>query len=336
MKKRSDGRYVKVITDKKSGKRLSFYGYSEREVNRKILDYTGKAESGRTFAEVADEWWGEAYERAANQSVKVYKAALARLEGDAMWDRSIADVTPRMILRFLERLAAGGFSQKTISNHKCVINQIFKRAVVSGDVQYNPCTSVQLPNCKKAEHRAAASKEDEAKVLASHDVWLFPTIALLTGMRKGEILALQWKDIDFSKKTINVCKSVEHVGDKPNLKAPKTKKGVRKVPLLKALEEILCEKKGKPTEFIISDTGKAPLTKRRYDTCWRHYVAETGIECTAHQLRHSFATIAIEKNLDPKSLQEILGHAQIGTTLDIYTDFREKSLEKARNLLDEA
>lgn len=335
MKKRADGRYVKVITDKRSGKRLSFYGYSEREVNRKILDYTGKAESGRTFAEVADEWWGETYERAANQSVKVYKAVLARLEKDAMWDTLIQDVTPRMVLRFLDRLASGGLSQKTISNHKCVINQIFKRAVVSGDVQYNPCSSVQLPNCKKAERRAAASKEDEAKVLVSHDIWIFPTIALLTGMRKGEILALQWRDVDFGKKTINVYKSVEHVGDKASLKSPKTKKGVRKVPLLKALEEILREREGKPREYIVSDTGKAPLTKRRYDTCWRHYVAETGIECTAHQLRHSFATIAIEKNLDPKSLQEILGHAQIGTTLDIYTDFREKSLEKARNLLDE-
>ena len=64
--KRSDGRLVRKITDERSGKCIYFYGSTEREINRKILDYTRKAELGRTFAEVADAWWSETYDTLIN------------------------------------------------------------------------------------------------------------------------------------------------------------------------------------------------------------------------------------------------------------------------------
>ena len=78
MKKRADGRYVKVITDPKTKKRISFYGNTVRELNQKLLSYERKQSDGKTFGEVADEWWSEHYDTLAHQSLRGYKPALAR------------------------------------------------------------------------------------------------------------------------------------------------------------------------------------------------------------------------------------------------------------------
>jgi integrase len=159
----------------------------------------------------------------------------------------------------------------------------------------------------------------------------------MTGMRKGEILALQWKDIDFDEDVIHVTKSVGHQGDRPFIKEPKTEAGTRIVPLLADLKEFLLTfKKRRADHYIISDDGKTPLTNRRYLTLSKHFKEQTGVECTAHQLRHSFATIAFENDVDAKSIQEIIGHKQLSTTMDIYADFREQSVKKAAEKLNKS
>ena len=166
-------------------------------------------------------------------------------------------------------------------------------------------------------------------------VWLLPFFALCTGMRKGELLALQWKDVHIAEGYIEVTKSVYHVGDRPEIKLPKTAAGVRTVPILAPLKKRLLEiKQGALNDYIFSDTGKTPLTDRRYTTLYSRFQKETGVTCTAHQLRHSFATIAFECGVPVKSIQEILGHKQLSTTMDIYTDFRKSSIDEAASLLN--
>lgn len=334
MKKRSDGRFRKSITDS-NGKRIYFYGSSEREINKKILEYEKKLISGRSFSEVANEWWEDAEPRLAPQSMSAYKPSL-RSAIEEFGSCPIKDITPKDIARYMRNLAAQDYSQKTISNRRIVINKIFNHAILEGDIQYNPCTAIPLPKGLSKEQRSAATTTDEEKIKSSNHPWLFPLIAIYSGLRKGEILALTWSDIDFDRDFIHVTKSVAHDGDKPYIKTPKTEAGTRIVPLLLPLRERLLSVKGKPTDYIISDTGKAPLTKRRFDTLYKYYKAEVGIIATAHQLRHSFATVAIENGVDMKSVSEILGHKQISTTLDIYTDFRRTALEKSRSALNSA
>ena len=333
--KRTDGRYVKTIIDQRTGKRLYFYASSERELTQKILDYTVTAEEGRTFAKVADEWWGDAYERLAVQSARSYKNALSKAL-EHFGKTRIKDITPRNISAYLASFVREGYSQKTIAKQKLVVNLIFEHATLEGDVPYNPCSSVKLPDAKKKERRPAASADDEQIIQERTDLWLFPLTAIMTGMRKGEILALQWKDINFKKNIISVTKSVYHEGDRPHVKAPKTKAGHRIVPLLPKLKQVLEPLKSSQDDFIFSDDGKKPLTNRRYITLYNNYKNESGISCTAHQLRHSFATIAFENNVPVKSVQEILGHKQLSTTMDIYTDFRKNALDQASELLANA
>lgn len=335
MKKRSDGRYVKVITDPDTHKRISFYGASAREVNQKLLNYERKKQNGATFGEIADKWWEETEPNLASQSLSCYRPALNRAKKQ-FGNQFVKDITPREVSKYMSSLAAQRYAQKTLSNQLTVINQIFNLAIIDNEIQYNPCAAIEIPKSAPKSHRPAASLSDEQKIKESDHPWLFPAIAIYSGLRKGEILALQWKDIDFKGEYISVTKSVAHEGDKPYLKEPKTEAGHRIVPLLIPLKEKLLSARGKPNDFIISDTGKTPLTKRRFETLYSHYKVEVGITATAHQLRHSFATVAIENGVDMKSVSEILGHKQISTTLDIYTDFRKAAIERSRSALNTA
>lgn len=332
--KRPDGRLVKTITDPRTGKRKYFYGTTEREINRKIMEYSTRIEEGRPFEEVANEWWDSVKDNLAVQTVKVYRPALYRAI-EEFKEESISQIKPKDINALLQKMARKDFALKTVMNQRTVLNQIFTHAVLESDIELNPCTAVQTPKNLKKTRRSAADKTEEEKIKETRDIWAFPYIALMTGMRKGEILALQWKDIDFDNNIINVTKSVAHKGDRPFVTKTKTEAGERIVPLLDDLKEFLLKQPNrKANNYIISDTGESPLTNRRYLTLSRNYNEQAGVTCTAHQLRHSFATIAFEKGVDPKSLQMIIGHKQLSTTMDIYTDFRQKAIQNVAEKLN--
>ena len=335
MKKRADGRYVKVITDPKTHKRISFYGNTVREVNQKLLEYERKQENGKTFEEAADEWWEETENSLASQTVGGYKVALRRATEHFRGDY-LTDIAPRHIQAFLKALAAQQFATKTISNHFIVVKQIFDYSVVSGYIDHSPCISIKLPKGSGRTTRDPATLEDEQRIIESDHPWLFPLVALLTGLRRGEILALQWKDIDFEENTIEVTKSVEFIHNRPYIKCPKTENGYRTVPLIDLLKDRLVPSVTKPHHFIFSDDGgKSPLCKQRFADIYNKYAKDVGITCTAHQLRHSYATIAVEEDVNPKDLQNALGHANISTTMNIYAAARKRSVEKVAAKLNE-
>lgn len=329
MKKRADGRYRKVVDGK------AFYGDSEREVYKKILEYTEKKERGGTFGEIADKWWTDVYDNLASQTLRGYKPAYARALSE-LGDTYVKDITPRDMSAIFKRMAIEGYSKKTISNQRIIYNQILDYAVVNGDIQFNPCASVKIPTtAKKSIVIKPASNEDEHKILTSDHKWTFPIFALLSGLRKQEILALQWKDIDFEEDIISVTKAVEHVGQTPHIKSTKTESGVREVPLLNILKDRLLSERGDPDAYIFSHSGgKTPLTENQFERAYKKYCTEVGITCSSRQLRHSYATVAVEEDIAPKDLQNALGHADITTTMNVYAAARKKSIEKVANKLN--
>lgn len=335
MKKRSDGRYRKTIKDPRTGKTVYFYGESEREVYKKILEYTTKAEKGRTFAEVADEWWNDAYEKISPNSVKGYKPALRRAV-EHFGNMRVSDITTRDVALWLRKLGNSGYAGKTVNNHKIIVSRIMQTALIDGEIPFNPTSQAEAPRGLTKNKRLPASEADEAIIRKTADVWLFPYAALMTGMRKGELLALQWRDINFEKDEISVTKSVYYDGDTPKIKTPKTASGVRVVMLLSGLKEELLKRRGKPDEYIFSENGgKTPYKEMRYDRLMKKYQAETGVSCTAHQLRKTYATIAAAANVDVKVLQSLMGHSDIRTTLDIYASVRDEAWSKARGIMEE-
>lgn len=330
--KRADGRKVKTVTI--GGKKHYFYGNTEREINEKILRFREEVKNGRALSAIASEWWEMREPELAVQTAQSYRPAI-RDAVDRFGPVPVSQITPQDVAAYLYVLQTRGYAAKTLSNRRLVLSLIFAHAMYKGETQSNPVALVPVPkDAKKKGHREAATPEDERRVRENPAPdFPAPFIAINTGMRLGEILALTWADVDFSRGVIRVSKSVAHdESGRPVVKAPKTESGNRLVPLLGALSDFLRQIKGKPGEYVCGDISTS--NKMSFQRKFKKYQEQIGITCTMHQLRHSFATVAFEAGLQPADVQHILGHAQISTTMDIYTDWRQASLQRAAQALE--
>ncbi len=334
---RSDGRLVRTITDPRTGKRKYFYGKTEREINKKIMEYTSKIEKGRSFSEVADEWLPIALEGLSPNTLHGYKVPAKRAK-EYFGDTPIRDITARDVQTFISAFAGKGeaaMAQKTVINQLMIVGLIFKHGIVEGDCDNNPAASVTIPKGLKATKRTSADRSDEEIIKSNPDLWLFPFFILYTGLRLGEALALTGEDIDLKNRTITVSKSAYFESNKTLIKDPKTEAGKRIVPILEPLVPYMPKLKKNEYLFHLAQDKERPITYSQYSKRLNRYKKETGTTFTAHQLRHSFATILYECGIDAKTAQHLLGHAQISTTLDIYTDFRKKAEQEAIKKLNE-
>ena len=159
---------------------------------------------------------------------------------------------------------------------------------------------------------------------------LFLLLPIYTGMRRSEVLGLRWTDVDFRLKQIRVQRGVTFAGNQPVIGPPKSKAGYRFIPLLPELDAAL-RSYNHECEYIIG--GDRPITEQAYQRTWERINRTINLHgATAHVFRHTFATIAAPY-LDIKTLQTIMGHADIETTLDRYTHAQEERIRAAGELL---
>lgn len=322
MLKRSDGRWQDQIT-LPNGKRKYFYGRTKQEVNRKLREYREAEAAGKTFQTVADEWWSAHEPTLAPNTTKGYRPALARARL-RFGTTDIAAIRPPDVNRFLlDFIREEHAAQKTAKTQLMVCNLIFKYAVANGYIDANPARDLSVPRGLEHNPRDLPSDEDIATIEASTDLpfGMFAYWILYTGCRRGELLALRWEDVDLEARTVHITKSVYYLANTPQLKAPKSKAGTRTVALPDALYNRITPGKG----YLFPDeaTGKL-MTNGHFQTLWKHYVKETGITCTPHQIRHAYATMLYDCGIGTKDAQNLLGHAYASTTQDIYTHIRAK------------
>lgn len=323
--RRSDGLLETTRTDKRTGKRVHFYGHTDREIDQQIMDYANRVERGRDFSEVAEEWEEAHFPTLAPNTLRGYRPAYKRAV-EHFGDTPIRRIRPQDVKSFINEFARGGRAKKTVTTQLQIISMICSYGVESGDLDFSPCDHISVPKNLSKGRREAASTEDEKRVKANPNVWLLPYLLLYTGLRKGEALALTFEDFNFKAKTINVSKSVYYSETtEPKIKLPKTAAGIRSVPILEPLLKQLPRRwKG----YLFSDDGgKTPLTEYQYQLRWRDYTEKTGVTATAHQLRHSYATMLFECGIEVKDAQDLLGHSTAAMTQDIYTHLRDKRKE---------
>ena len=329
---RPDGLHETIRTI--NGKRKAFRGRTDAEVDRKILEYKGEIENGRPFKAVAEEWEKEHFPTLAPNSLRNYRPAYKRAVKE-FGEISIKSIKPQDIKGFILDFANKGIAKKTANTQLLILNQICSYAVVNGDLDNNPCAYISVPKTLSKERREAASPEDEKRVKESSDIWLLPYLILYTGLRKGEALALQGRDINKKERTIPITKSVYHVDNKPYIKRPKTEAGNRIVPILDPLIDKIPNIPDDCYLFSL-DGGKTPLTEWEYNKLWKEFSRKTGITATAHQLRHSYATMLFECGIDVKDAQDLLGHSTAAMTQDIYTHLRDSRRKDTAAKLNQA
>lgn len=221
-------------------------------------------------------------------------------------------------------------SDKTARTQLMVVNLIFRYAVQAGDVDMNSARDLEVPRNLKKDHRDIASDDDIKIVKASWDApfGAFAYWCLYTGLRRNELLALSWDDVDMDKRVIHVTKSCyRDVDGKTKVKAPKTVSGIRDVPIPNKLYEKLT-----PGTGLVFPAGDGYMSHGVFKNLWRRYSEATGVTCTPHQLRHAYATMLYEAGdkVSMEDAQYLLGHANLQTTADIYTHIRETKAEKIK------
>lgn len=334
MYKRPDGLYEKKITI--DGKRVVFRAKTQREVMQKIAAYQERAASGPTFAEVAGEWWAYKEQRLSPNTVSGYHVACQRAV-ERFSNMRMNDITATQIRGWLDWLGSRGYARKTVANHLIVVTAICSWACENHNTPANPATLVHVPDGLTKNRRTMPTQEeiDAIKALADTPDGRFFYFLMYTGLRLGEALALQWQDIDAIAGVIHVRRSLYWAGKNQGaFKEPKTEAGKRDVIYLDRLREVMEPQRKAPEDFVLG--GENPLTKQAYYCLLERFQKKAGIGCTPHQLRHAFATLCFEAGIPEKTAQGLLGHAQLSTTADIYTELRDKKRMEAAAALNAA
>lgn len=316
---RKDGLYMGYWHDEKK-KRHAIYGRDPESLYNRIQEKEKHAPAPLTFEQAAAEWEAKHRERIGHNTAETYKAPLRRIL-DRYADMNAVEVTAQSVQALLADLGKQGFSRRSVQMHRDILNMIFNNAIVEGKLSFNPCSAVSMPRNLPAKKREMPDDAAIEAVKKSVNVpfGLFAYFCLYSGLRRGELLALRYEDINREKCEICVNKAIEFVGNNPHVKSPKTAAGVRVVPLLAPLAAVLPKnEKG----LVFGNEDGSHLTKMQYRKRWLRYCEAIGHDITAHQLRHGYATILYEAGITDKDAQELLGHSSITVTRDIYTHIR--------------
>lgn len=238
----------------------------------------------------------------------------------------------------------GGLSAKTMSDILVIIKESFKYAQGSG--VFTICCFDRIA-FKKSSHEMRVLSVSEQKRLIDvlfNDIDKYKLgvfICLYTGIRIGELCALQWKNISFSEKTLKVERTMQRLQcEDPNalyktriiVTEPKSNAALRTIPLPDFLLETIMPFVGSPNTYILSGECKSVIEPRTMQNRFKGYLDEGKIEdANFHSLRHTFATRCVEAGFDVKTLSEILGHSSVKITLDRYV---HSSMELKRNNME--
>ena len=321
---RADGRYMGYWHEK-TGKRHAIYDRDPEKLYHKIQDKENEVAPPLTFEAAADSWEKTHWGRISAKTAETYTAPLRRIK-DNFRHMDAAEITAQGVQAFLSVLGKRGFSRRSVQMHRDIISMIFDNAIMENGLTFNPCTAVSVPRNLPAKKRELPDDDAIRAVKAGvgHPFGLFALICLYSGLRRGEVLALRYEDIDRDNKLIHVTRAVEYASNTPTIKPPKTAAGVRDVVLLDPLAAAIPED---GTGLIFPRDDGKPLTKTQFRKRWAAYCKAIGHEITAHQLRHGYATILYEAGVPDKDAQELLGHSSIAVTRDVYTHIRQSQKE---------
>lgn len=305
-----------------------------------------------SFTQAALSWKTKHFESISYNTAKCYLPPYQRAV-EFFADTPIKQIRPAHVKAFIGQFERRGLSHRTVKLQLLVLSMIFRWAVIDGLIEQNPAEYVSIS--KNLPKRERTLPPDDYIALVKNSLnapfGLLGFALLYTGCRIGELLALQYRDIDRDAKVIHVTKSVYYVNNMPMIKKPKSKSGMRDIILLDILaQHIPC---GKPDDYLFPDENGNLMTHSYFRHSWNRYCRDLGVSrvytytdklghkhskiaplMTPHQLRHCFATLLYEAEIDEKIAQSLLGHSSISITKDVYTHIRQNQKQKYADILN--
>ena len=362
IRKRKDGRWEGRYIKGRDSHGKAQYGYVFRksykevkeELQRQRINISAsQACTGRElpFEMLLHQWLASAKHYLKQSTYSHYQFVLERhllptlgpLASGAL-DQKVIDSFLRDKLENGRLDGRGGLSPKTVRDLAAVVKTAIRYGVENGWIA-DPHLRIRLPRCRETERRILSGQEQQRleqyllSVSSSYSLGIL--LCLYSGLRLGELCALQWRDLDLQNGVIHVRRTIlriktpkiqPHPSDKKtelHVDTPKSAASRREIPLAPFLLPLLAPLKAMAEEDAYFLTGKqnVPMEPRRYQNIFQKYLSCCGIaSINFHSLRHSFASRCLLSGFDLKTLSEILGHSSPSITINqyVHTSMEEK------------
>lgn len=359
-KKREDKRYEKKITVGRnfdgSLNRISVYAATQKELESKVAEIKVQIEQGiylssdtALFGKIAENWI-EHFKPTISEKMRLRYKGIIKGKLQPLAEMRVRDLRPMHLQVIINEMAKDGYAQKSMQMVKQTASQVLDLAMQNDLVYRNVFEKIKVPHVD-AEERQPITEEQRELILNTwegHRMGVPALIMLYCGLRRGELLALLWTDIDFKAKTLSVSKAADMPTNATTVKKPKTKAGTRIVPIPDAIMPALLKARREAISMYVCPAMRTGdiMSAQAYTEAWSSYMHylnlcaggrdkvrtknENGKVCfipavqamepfTAHQLRHSYATMLYDADVDVKTAQKLLGHADFSVTMKIYT-----------------
>jgi integrase len=309
-----------------------------------------RAPSPMTFSEAAEQWLsgmragsirtrsGDLYKPSA---IRSYEQIVRGPQGGGggllreLGSIKLSEMSIDHVQDFADRLLASGAQPSTIRNAIMPVRVICRWRY--REVAVNPTTGLRLPAVRSGRDRIASPQEAEQLLAALHaaDRGLWAT-ALYAGLRRGELMALRWQDVDLSQGVLSVARAWDP--KEGEMIMPKSQAGHRRVPIAGALRGFLAPMKlassTDPDELVFG-VARQPFSASSVGERAKRAWKLAGLDpINLHECRHTFASLMIAAGVNAKALSTFMGHANISITLDRYGHLMPGAEDEAAGLMD--
>lgn len=347
---------MKAEKDKKTGKWLIQYRYTDwqgkrrkstkrgfatkREAEEWLRNFliTQKADFDMKFEDFWKMYCADMETRLREHTMRTKKYIVELKILPYFGNKRVNDITAADIRQWQNELIKMGYSPtylKTINNQ---LSAIFNYAVRYYDLKSNPCEKAGSMGKSKAEEMDFWTGEEFRKFIDSVMNKRLSYMAFMTlywtGMRLGELLALNPKDVDLKKRTISITKSYQRLGKKDVITPPKTPKSRRVITIPEFLAADIKDYMDSLYD-LQEDDRLFPITKYYLEHEMQRGIKESGVKrIRVHDLRHSHASMLIELGFSPLEIANRLGHEKVETTLNTYAHLYPNKQTKLAERLD--
>jgi integrase len=292
---------------------------------RKVVSERGSLPDDKvTFAQFADRFMEDVAKHTLKEKTYItYESYLKLHLLPDLGNQKLNAITAQQIQRLYTRKLNAGLSKKTVHHIHSTLRRVLNEAVKWELIHRNPCDSVTPPRVIQRPPTVWSIEQAQTflRATAEHKWHAIYLIALSTGARRGEILGMEWQNLNWTRSTITIEKTISEIKGRAVVTSPKTKTSRRVIVLPKVVIDLLKENK-KSSGFIFQSEALTPISPRNLLRDFYSILATLDIpKIRFHDLRHTAATILLTKDVHPKKVQELLGHASIVQTLDVYSHY---------------